>query len=110
MEVGPQFRFTAKTGVERVYDELSSRITTAFQEKELIDKNLKTTIRNFRRMNQTTSPKKLLPNIHHKTHFKAATSIYLKSKLEGSLQDRTNFLSRALRDVSPAFAALSKFH
>lgn len=45
----------------------------------------------------------MLPSIHQKTHFKAATSVFLKSQLEGSLRDKSNYLSRALRDVSPSF-------
>lgn len=107
LEIGPQFHFTAKTGVERVYDQLCSRITSAFQEKDIASRDLKSTIRNSRRLNQTTSPKELLPSIHNKTHFKAATSIFLKSQLERSLKDNSNFLSRALRDVSPNFASFS---
>jgi hypothetical protein len=107
LEVGPQFRFTAKTGVERVYDQLCHRLTTEFQEKDIISRGLKSTARNQRRLNQTVSPKDLLPSIHHKTHFKAATSIFLKSQLENSLKDKTNYLSRALRDVSPSFGAQS---
>lgn len=107
LEIGPQFRYTAKTGVERVYDQLCSRITSAFQEKDLVGRDLKSTIRNSRRLNQTTSPKQLLPSIHNKTHFKAATSVFLKSQLEKSLKDNSNFLSRALRDVSPNFASFS---
>jgi hypothetical protein len=106
-EIGPQFRFTAKSGVERVYDQLSKRITSEFREKDMIDRSLKSTIRNHRKLNQTTSPKQLLPSIHNKTHFKAATSVFLKSQLEKSLKDKTNYLSRALRDVSPTFASFS---
>lgn len=49
----------------------------------------------------------LLPSIHNKTHFKAATSVFLKSQLEKSLKDKTNYLSRALRDVSPQFTNMS---
>jgi len=73
----------------------------------LADKSLKSTIRNFHKKNQTISPKQLLPSIHNKTHFKAATSIFLGGQLEGSLKDKSNFLSRALRDVSPSFATSS---
>lgn len=40
-ELGPQFRFTAKSGVERVYDQLSNRLTSAFQEKDIISAKLK---------------------------------------------------------------------
>jgi hypothetical protein len=107
LEIGPQFRFTAKTGVERVYDQLCHRLTSEFQEKDIVGRGLKSTIRNQRRLNQTVSPKDLLPSIHHKTHFKAATSVFLKSQLEKSLKDKTNYLSRALRDVSPSFGAQS---
>lgn len=53
-------------------------------------------------MGQLISPKQLLPSIHHKTHFKAATSVLLKSELESSLKDKSNYLSRALRDVTPS--------
>jgi hypothetical protein len=103
LEVGPQFRFTAKTGVERVYDQLSKRIASAFQTKELIGTKLKGTFRDSKRANQTTSPKQLLPCLHNKTHFKAATSIFLKSQLEKSLRDKTHYLSRALRDISSKY-------
>ena len=105
-DVGPQFRFTAKSGVERVYDQLNTRITSAFQARELASDKLQSTIRH-RRQNQTISPKQLLPSIHHKTHFKAATSVFLKSELENSLKDKSNYLSRALRDVSPSFTNMS---
>jgi len=60
-----------------VYDELNSRITSAFKAKDLANDDLKSTLRNQRRLNQTISPKQLLPSIHNKTHFKAATSIFL---------------------------------
>jgi hypothetical protein len=78
-------------------------MTSAFRENELVDERLKSSSRYHRKFNQTTSPKQLLPNLHTKTHFKAATSIFLKSQLEKSLKDRSNYLSRALRDVSPQF-------
>jgi len=78
-------------------------MTSAFKENELIDDTLKSSLRYHRQFNQTTSPKQLLPNLHTKTHFKAATSIFLKSQLEKSLKDKSNYLSRALRDVSPQF-------
>jgi len=102
-EIGPQFRFTAKSGVERVFDQLHSRITSAFEARELADDKLRESIKKQRKFNQTITPKQLLPNIHNKTHFKAVTSIYLKSELEKSLKDKSNYLSRALRDVSPSY-------
>jgi hypothetical protein len=109
-ELGPQFRFTAKSGIERIYDQLSTRMTSAFQTRELASDKLSSTIRDRNRQNQTISPNQLLPSIHHKTHFKAATSLFLKTSLENSLKDKTNCLSRALRDVSPNFANMSVDH
>lgn len=103
LEIGPQFRFTAKSGVERVYDQLSRRIASAFRTKDLVGAKIKGSFRDSKRANQTTSPKQLLPSLHNKTHFKAATSIFLKSQLEKSLKDKTNYLSRALRDISSKF-------
>ena len=102
LEIGPQFRFTAKFGVERVLDQLSKRITTAFETRELADINTKDSFKNYLKLGQSISPKQLLPSIHHKTHFKAATSVFLKSELEKSLRDKSNYLSRALRDVTPS--------
>lgn len=106
-EIGPSFRYTAKTGIERVYDQLKTRITTAFQIKELASEKLNSTLKHKREQNHTISPKQILPSIHNKTHFKAATSVFLRSELENSLKDKSNFLSRALRDVSPGFASMS---
>jgi hypothetical protein len=69
----------------------------------MVDQKLKNSLKGNRKQNYSAIPKQLLPSIHNKTHFKAATSIFLKSRLENSLKDRTNYLSRALRDVSPQY-------
>jgi len=108
-EVGPQFRFTAKCTVEKVYDQINAHGVNFVQanqkaaegfKKNLTrelsimsrDKkkpNFANTSQSFYEMNKTStgiSPRNLLPSYHKKTHFNAATSVFLQNM--GSLANK----------------------
>lgn len=115
-EIGPaSFRYGAKTGLERVYEVLKQRNSPTFGNEQIIDiktyKKLRnqvsndvSKITNAGQKNhgdafpEIVKPVDLVPSLHLKTHFKAATSVFMNNK--GSLEDKDKTVEKILNDFS----------
>lgn len=115
-ELGPpSFRFGAKTGLERVYEVLRQRNSPELGSESIMDvktyKKLRnqvsndiSRISNGNQKNQgdafpeIVKPTDLVPSLHLKTHFKAATSVFMNHK--GSLEDKDKTVEKILNDFS----------
>ncbi|KAL4506611.1 hypothetical protein ABPG72_000182 [Tetrahymena utriculariae] len=85
-EIQPEMRFTAKTSLERIEQFLKDHMQTQVENIDFRDKKKqKKFIDNFpeyqspwdrRRLLAKEIAKNLLPSLHNKTHFNAATSLY----------------------------------
>lgn len=86
-EIVPPIRYTFRGDMERIYDQLSNKAYPSIQNKVTagdFDKKMVKFKKNFRsHLNKNASdksflaPKKIFSDLHRKTHFKAAYTIYL---------------------------------
>lgn len=111
-EIVPPLRYTFRGDIERIYDRLSNNAYPA-QHKSItqkdFDKKMTKFKKNFRSHfnNKSTSektflkPKKIFEELHRKTHFKAAYTIYLNYK--SCLQDNGAKALRTEDDIGEEF-------
>jgi hypothetical protein len=96
-EIGSPLRYTFRSDVERIYEQLNDRRCPSIK-KNLISNDFDKQMTNFKKnyrshlghktISEKTflSPKKLFEDLHQKTHYQAAYTIYLNYK--SCLQDK----------------------
>ncbi|CDW79091.1 UNKNOWN [Stylonychia lemnae] len=124
-ELGPaSFRYGTKTSIERIYDTLQKRNNSLIEQSEILDKKKIRKLKNKMENNYSSTlginnelnitqrskmvkgdifpeivkPSDIIPSLHQKTHFKAATSIFLNH--QGSLEDKDKSIEKLLNDFS----------
>ena len=126
LEIGPQFRFTHRTQLQRMHDDLSNQIHNEFVDYECVAPTLAEEVKNFVHSgkyqfvnepqfqcsaHQSTShrsklsntllfkPRELLGTMHQKTHFKAGETV--KTRLPaGSLKIRKDEYSNKFQEIA----------
>lgn len=107
-EIVPPLRYTFRGDMERIYDQLNNKAYPSIQKKITnidFEKKMTKFKKNFRtQLNEKSrsekkflSPKKVFEELHHKTHFKAAYTIYLNYK--SCLQDKAAEEMRRDEDI-----------
>ena len=107
-EIVPPLRYTFRGDMERIYDQLNNKAYPSIQKKITavdFEKKMNKFKKNFRSHLNTKStsekkflaPKKLFEDLHKKTHFKAAYTIYLN--YQSCLQDKAAKEMREDEDI-----------